>query len=194
MAEHRATIEWQRGDRDFSYAAYSRDHTWQFGEIRVDASAAPAFRGTPGRVDPEEAFVAALSSCHMLTFLALASRDGIVVDAYEDDAVGYLERNGDGRLAITRVVLRPRATFAAARGQHCVCHLHVRIDRTPQRRCSLSPCHRREPAMASDRVRIHCRRRDLAEDTLHFRCVRVGVLLAAAGRCIAGDRGTRRTS
>jgi len=112
MSEHRATIDWERGAVEFTYDAYSRSHTWTFESgIRVDASAAPAYRGSAERVDPEEAFVAALASCHMLTFLAIASRKRIVVDHYTDAAVGILEENEDGRLAITKVTLRPRIAF-----------------------------------------------------------------------------------
>jgi organic hydroperoxide reductase OsmC/OhrA len=112
MSEHRATIAWSRGDADFSYEKYPRDHTWTFeGGVEVAASAAPAYLGTAERVDPEEAFVAAVSSCHMLTFLAIAARKRLVVDRYEDDAVGLLEKNADGKLAVTRVTLRPRIAF-----------------------------------------------------------------------------------
>jgi len=112
MSEHRVTVGWERTTEDFSYETYSRSHTWEFeGGVTVPASAAPAYRGDPERVDPEEAFVAALSSCHMLTFLALAARKRLVVDAYRDAAVGYLEPNEAGKLAITRVVLRPAVTF-----------------------------------------------------------------------------------
>ena len=112
MAEHRARIEWKRTSDDFSYAAYTRDHTWTFkGGVTVPASAAPKFLGSAGRVDPEEAFVAALSSCHMLSFLAIAARKRVVVDHYEDDAVGFLEENDAKKLVITRVILRPRVVF-----------------------------------------------------------------------------------
>jgi len=112
MSEHRASISWQRGSVDFSYDSYPRDHTWSFeGGERVAATAAPAFQGNPDRVDPEAAFVAALSSCHMLTFLALAARRRWVVDSYRDAAVGFLEKNEAGRLAMTRVVLRPEVAF-----------------------------------------------------------------------------------
>ncbi len=82
------------------------------GKIAVVASAAPAFRGDAARVDPEEAFVAALASCHMLSFLAICARKRLTVDAYEDAAVGYLERGERGNLWIARVVLRPRVRFA----------------------------------------------------------------------------------
>ncbi len=112
MSEHRVTINWQRGTADFDYTSYSRDHTWRFaGGREVAASAAEAYRGNPALVDPEAAFVASLGSCHMLTFLAVAAQRGLTVDAYEDDAVGYLEKNDKGKLAVTRVVLRPRIVF-----------------------------------------------------------------------------------
>jgi organic hydroperoxide reductase OsmC/OhrA len=78
----------------------------------VQMSAAPAYKGNPALVDPEEAFVASLSSCHMLTFLSLAANRKLVVDEYIDDAVGHLEKNANGKLAITRVTLRPQITFA----------------------------------------------------------------------------------
>jgi len=112
MSEHRVTVTWERTTEDFSYEAYSRNHLWRFeGGVEVPASATPAFLGDGERVDPEEAFVAALSSCHMLTFLAIAARKRLVVDGYRDAAVGWLEKNADGKLAITRVVLRPEVTF-----------------------------------------------------------------------------------
>jgi len=106
------TVAWERTTEDFSYEAYSRNHLWRFeGGVEVPASAAPAFLGEGERVDPEEAFVAALSSCHMLTFLAIAARKRLVVDGYRDAAVGFLEKNAAGKLAITRVVLRPEVSF-----------------------------------------------------------------------------------
>ena len=113
MSEHSVTIDWNRDGRDFTYASYSRDHTWRFeGGAVVNASAAPGYRGSPDLVDPEEAFVASLSSCHMLTFLALAAKNGLVVDRYTDRAVGHMEKNDEGRLAVTRVVLSPVIEFA----------------------------------------------------------------------------------
>ena len=112
MSEHRATVEWKRGEADFAYETYPREHRWSFpGGHEVPASSAPDFLGDASRVDPEEAFVAALSSCHMLTFLALAARRRLVVESYRDEAVGFLEKNEEGRQAITRVVLRPRIRF-----------------------------------------------------------------------------------
>jgi len=113
VSEHRCSIEWQRAGADFDYESYSRNHTWHFENgVSVAASAAPDFLGDPGRVDPEEALVASISSCHMLTFLALAARKRWTVESYRDAAVGTLEKNADGRLAVTRVVLHPQVEFA----------------------------------------------------------------------------------
>lgn len=114
MSEHRAKISWNRDGKDFTYKTYSRDHLWTFeNNAELKASAAPKFLGNPQCVDPEAAFVASLSSCHLLTFLALCARQGIVVESYSDDAVGYLEKNAGGKFAVTRVELRPRIEFAA---------------------------------------------------------------------------------
>ena len=76
------------------------------------ASASPAYLGSEDCVDPEEAFVASLSACHMLTFLALCTKERLVVESYEDDAVGLLEKNADGKMAVTRVTLRPRIVYS----------------------------------------------------------------------------------
>jgi organic hydroperoxide reductase OsmC/OhrA len=127
MSEHKATISWNRGGRDFTYDSYSRDHAWRFeGGVEVPASAAPAFLGNPDLVDPEAAFVASVASCHMLTFLALASRKRLVVDRYEDSATGFLEKNADGKLAVTRVMLHPKIVFGGqgAPSAHEVERLH----------------------------------------------------------------------
>lgn len=118
MSEHRATVAWQReADADFRRGRYSRRHQWQFdGGAVIAASPSPAVVRAPwsdaGAVDPEEAFVAALASCHMLWFLSLAAERGWTVDAYEDAAIGTLGRIAPGRQAITDVVLRPRIAFA----------------------------------------------------------------------------------
>jgi organic hydroperoxide reductase OsmC/OhrA len=108
MSEHRADIIWELGTSDFTYETYSREHTWRFPDgPEIAASAAPEFFGKPECVDPEQAFVAAVSSCHMLTFLAIAARKRLRVERYTDAAVGHLEKNAEGRLAVTRVELRP---------------------------------------------------------------------------------------
>ena len=116
MAEHTATIEWQRGDARFVDNRYSRAHTWAFdGGARVPGSASPHVvrppLSDPAAVDPEEAFVASHSSCHMLWFLSIAAGKGYCVDRYTDAATGTLARNARGRMAMTRLVLRPRVEF-----------------------------------------------------------------------------------
>ncbi|HET7717600.1 MAG TPA: OsmC family protein [Bauldia sp.] len=119
MAEHiyRATVSWRRGEGDFAKGRYSRGHVWRFdGGIDVTASASPQVVPKPyaveAAVDPEEAFVASLSSCHMLTFIDLARRAGFVVDAYEDEAEGVMEKNAHGKYWVSRVTLQPRITWS----------------------------------------------------------------------------------
>jgi organic hydroperoxide reductase OsmC/OhrA len=116
MAEHRATIRWQRESDEFTYDTYNREHRWEFdgGEV-VRGSAAPGYKGDEDCVDPEEALVAALSSCHMLTFLAVAAKKRFVVDSYTDEAIGHVEKNADGKLAVTRVELHPHVEFSGAK-------------------------------------------------------------------------------
>jgi organic hydroperoxide reductase OsmC/OhrA len=116
MSEHKVTLKWERGGAEFSYQKYPRDHTWSFdGGHTMTASAAPAYLGNPANVDPEEAFVASLASCHMLTFLSIACKQKFVLDSYEDEAVGHMEKNADGKLAITQVELRPKITWSGNR-------------------------------------------------------------------------------
>ncbi|MGH8699032.1 MAG: OsmC family protein [Burkholderiales bacterium] len=119
MSIHEATVEWRRLTLDFEYATYDRGHWLAFGDdIRVPGTAAranipPTAPVSPG-VDPEQAFVASLSSCHMLWFLHLARAAKLVVDRYVDRAAGVLEKNGEGELAMTRVTLKPSVTFSGA--------------------------------------------------------------------------------
>lgn len=114
MSEHVADIVWKRTSEGFAYEDYNRRHLWRFDAgVETHASAAPAYRGDEDCVDPEEAFVAAISSCHLLTFLAICARKRLVVDSYEDRAVGHMEKNAEGRLAVTRIDLHPRIKFAA---------------------------------------------------------------------------------
>lgn len=120
MSQHTATVEWSRGDQPFTDRRYRRMHRWRFdGGAVIDASPSPSVvpvpMSDPAAVDPEEAFVASLASCHMLFFLDLASRTGWVVDDYVDEAAGLLAKNADGRLAMTEVVLRPRVRFGGDR-------------------------------------------------------------------------------
>jgi organic hydroperoxide reductase OsmC/OhrA len=113
MSEHHASIVWQRTSQDHTYMTYNRAHEWRFAAATVPASATKDYRGDPDRVNPEEALVAALSSCHMLTFLAIAAKRKLPLDSYSDNAVGLMEKNGAGRLAITRVTLRPKIVWSA---------------------------------------------------------------------------------
>lgn len=120
MGEYLSTVAWERRGAAFSDNRYSRAHEWRFdGGAVVAASASPHVvpvpLSDPGGVDPEEALVAALSSCHMLTFLYLAAKRGFVVDAYTDHAVGRMGLNSSGRRALTHVVLRPRVGFSGPR-------------------------------------------------------------------------------
>lgn len=117
MSEHLATVEWSRGDQDFAGNRYSRAHDWRFdGGAAVRGSSAPTSvpvpMSDPAAVDPEEALVAALSSCHMLFFLAFAAKAGFTVDAYSDEAVGVLGRDERGKTSITTVALRPAVIFS----------------------------------------------------------------------------------
>ena len=115
--EYTATVSWQRGDAKFTDNRYSRAHQWKFdGGTVVPASSSPLVVPVPqsnaAAVDPEEAFVASLSSCHMLFFLFHAAKKGFVVDGYEDAAVGVMGKNAEGRTAMLKVALHPRVTFA----------------------------------------------------------------------------------
>jgi organic hydroperoxide reductase OsmC/OhrA len=112
MSEHHASIIWQRESETFDHPSYNRSHLWRFESgVKVPASSAPQFLGTADRVDPEEAFVAAISACHMLTFLAICSKKRILVNKYTDQAVGFMEKNARGKLAVTRVDLDPKIIF-----------------------------------------------------------------------------------
>lgn len=112
MSSHHARIEFRHQAGSFADKSYSRDHHWHFkGGHVLPASSAPAFAGSADKVDPEDAFVASLSSCHMLTFLALAAVKGFEVASYVDEAVGTLDKDDEGRLAMVRVVLHPQVLF-----------------------------------------------------------------------------------
>lgn len=119
MASYEVAVEWRREGAPFTDNQYSRAHAWSFdGGARVPASSSPHVvpvpLSDPAGVDPEEAFVASLSSCHMLWFLSLAAKRGLVVDRYLDRAVGVMARGPDGKLAITVVTLRPEVALAGA--------------------------------------------------------------------------------
>lgn len=120
MSTYTAGIRWHRGEQRFTDNRYRRAHTWHFdGGTVVPASSSPNVVSLPlsdaAAVDPEEAFVASLASCHMLWFLSIAAKRGFVVDTYADDASGLMAKNADGRLAMTSVTLRPRVAFSGTK-------------------------------------------------------------------------------
>ena len=120
MSEYKTIISWNRNGAVFTDNRYSRAHVWHFdGGIDVPASASPHVVRKPmsveAAVDPEEAFVVALSSCHMLWFLSIAASRRFVVDDYRDEAIGIMEKNSEGKLAMTRVILHPMVNFSGER-------------------------------------------------------------------------------
>lgn len=120
MSEHSATVVWQRNGQRFLDNKYSRGHVWKFdGGAEIPASPSPHVVPAPmsieENVDPEEAFVASLSSCHMLFFLYLAAKAKFVVDEYTDQAIGIVATNEEGRQAMTKVTLRPKVIFSGER-------------------------------------------------------------------------------
>lgn len=120
MSEHRATIRWEHAEGDFRAGKFSRKHTWSFdGGLTVPASASPHVvrppYSDPAAVDPEEALVAAISSCHMLTFVYLAQKQGFELASYEDEAVGVMTKNAAGVPWVSSVVLSPRIAFRGER-------------------------------------------------------------------------------
>jgi organic hydroperoxide reductase OsmC/OhrA len=129
MSNHLATIRWQHDGGEFVKGRYSRAHTWTFdGGVTVPASPSPSVVRAPysdaSAVDPEEAFVASIASCHMLTFLHLASRAGVEVTSYVDEAVGTMTKNERGVPWVSEVVLSPRIEFAAAPSDEQLAKLH----------------------------------------------------------------------
>lgn len=120
MSDYRAEVVWERGDDDFLSGHYSRRHLMRFdGGAEVAGSASPQVVPVPlsdaAAVDPEEAFVAALASCHMLFFLSIAANRKFCVERYRDAAVGTMATNADGKLAMTEVTLRPVVEFSGER-------------------------------------------------------------------------------
>jgi organic hydroperoxide reductase OsmC/OhrA len=120
MSSHGVRIQWQRAGATFTDNRYSRAHRWSFdGGVELLASASPFVvpqpLSDPRGVDPEEAFVASLSSCHMLWFLSIAAQRGYCVDAYDDAAEGLMGRDAAGRMAMLHVTLQPRVQFSGAK-------------------------------------------------------------------------------
>lgn len=133
MAHHSAEIHWQRGEQDFRAGRYSRAHRLRFdGGLDIAGSSSPHVVplpwSDPAALDPEEAFVASIASCHMLWFLSLAARDGWCVDDYRDNAAGEMRKNANGKLFVSRVTLRPAVVFSgpARPGADAIAELHHR--------------------------------------------------------------------
>jgi len=129
--EYRASVTWSRDGAKFTDQRYSRAHSWSFdGGITIPASSSPLSVRLPysiaEAVDPEEALVAALASCHMLTFLYVAAKQGFVVDSYEDDAVGVMTKNEAGRMWVSKVTLYPAISFTGDKRPSAddLAHLH----------------------------------------------------------------------
>jgi organic hydroperoxide reductase OsmC/OhrA len=131
MSEHRAAVEWRRETPGFEVREYNRAHTLRFkdGAYAVPGDTTPAFAGQGDGADPEALYAASMAACHMLTFLALAARQGIVVDAYADAPSAFLERDATGKTWVTRVVLKPRISFAGEVAPETLAQLHARAHR-----------------------------------------------------------------
>ncbi len=120
MSQHKAIVSWKNPGPDFLKGRYSREHTWTFdGGLTVAASASPSVvpppMSNPANIDPEEAFVASISSCHMLTFLYLAGRQGFMIDSYDDEAVGAMSKGANGTPWVSAVTLNPRIVYGGAK-------------------------------------------------------------------------------
>lgn len=120
MSHHKAVIGWKCSGAEFLKGKYSREHTWTFdGGATVPASSSPSVVpepwSNPACVDPEEAFIAAVSSCHMLWYLSLAARQGLVVESYDDEAVGIMTKNDNGELWISSIKLNPQIAYGGER-------------------------------------------------------------------------------
>lgn len=123
MSEYFSTLVWQRdmqevADNDYLEGKYSRGHVWKFdGGAEIQASSSPHIVPVPfsieENIDPEEAFIASLSSCHMLFFLSIAAKHRLVINEYVDNSVGIMAKNNEGKIAMVKVTLRPKVTFSA---------------------------------------------------------------------------------
>jgi organic hydroperoxide reductase OsmC/OhrA len=140
MSEHLATIGWSRNGQKFLENRYSRAHLWSFdGGARIRASSSPHVVPLPmsveDAVDPEEALVASLSSCHMLWFLSIAAKRGFCVDQYDDEAIGVMGRNTAGQMAMTAVMLRPKVRISGTSpcGARTMLHCEFSKDRSALR-------------------------------------------------------------
>lgn len=147
MSQHRIELTWKRKTPDFSYETYDRTHEIKFeGGSKMAASSAPEYLGKRELANPEEMLVAALSSCHMLTFLAIAAKSRLTLESYEDRASGTLEKGSDGKLWVTKVVLRPKVSFSGAvpsaqkvKDMHDKSHHHCFIASSVKTEVSVEP-------------------------------------------------------
>lgn len=112
MSIHQAQIKWTSQNSDFSYENFSRSHTIKFKKDALNGTGSTEFPGNPEGTNPEEMLLAALLSCHMMTFLAIASKKRLPVLQYEDEGTVFLEKNNDGMLAVTKVILKPKVQFS----------------------------------------------------------------------------------
>ena len=140
MSEHRATVSWEKDDSDFLKGRYSRAHQWSFdGGVSVRASSSPSAVPVPmsdeSAVDPEEAYVASISSCHMLTFLYLACRKKFVITRYEDEAVGTMTKAENGIPWVSRVTLNPRIVYE---GRHPTSEEEQALHHEAHRQCFIA--------------------------------------------------------
>ena len=157
MSPYTAVITWERDGALFTDNRYGRAHRWSFdGGIEVHASASPHVVPPPlsvvEAVDPEEAFVAALASCHMLWFLSVAAKQGFVVESYRDEATGVIARNADGKLAMTQVTLRPRVIFGGEKRPSAA--EHEALHHESHERCFIAN---------SVKTDVRCEARDVTE-------------------------------
>jgi organic hydroperoxide reductase OsmC/OhrA len=125
MTEHRIRLNWEKGDAPFTYDAYPRNHAIAFKDSQetLIVSGAATYRGDGSKADPEDLLVAALSSCHMLSFLAIACKKKLTVKSYQDDAVGFLEVEG-AKPWVKRVILRPKVVIDT--DAQTLAHIHHR--------------------------------------------------------------------
>lgn len=112
MSEHRIQLTWSRNNQTFERGNYSRDHQIHFDQQTLNASSATAYGGNADHSDPEQMLAAAVSSCHMLTFLAVVANRGLVVEHYEDEATAELGKNTEGKIVVTKITLHPKVTFS----------------------------------------------------------------------------------
>ncbi len=148
MSVHQATIEWQRAPHATEAQTYSRNHqALLHGGQVLNVSASAEYKGDPACADPEQLLLSALASCHMLTFLAIAELKGYVVEHYRDTPLGHLEKNAEGRMAVTRIELSPAVRFggdsqpdaAALAKMHAAAHRNCFIANTISAAVSVTP-------------------------------------------------------